>query len=822
MTLWHGASIRLSVINAVFSPTQMTRSLHTDAQRINIAASTWDFPFKVQLNLKPFIQHWRKIADEDPFAVSPEVRARVEKELEEFPYLLEPTYEITAFNKHEEFLRLLFQAYVPNKGLTYTIIGVVAPFTPIPYVLATDAYKAIVNPVDGEFDMLDLVYSMSRADARILYAYKNILKKFYHFDLKVEYPIITSVTNHRNGTSRYYKLTGNIHFFDVEALAPLPVIDENTLQELLDRDFDADAWMKILPPENFVLSGLVMLSLVDVTVEHAITRLENHLLNTNTNDAEWVKRVGLEIQNLLRLDHVHLGMATMQKDGLLNLSSQNRLWNSLLPYDTWRDNPDWFDGPMHQEVMLSGRTMIIEDLRKQKEHPSAKVFIDTGFVNLLLTPIRFDDRIIGILELATKNPGELNGLALFKINQIRLQFGIAMKRLLEEFENKVEAVMMQQFTSIHPVVQWRFREAAVRKLENKANSIAEDIVFDNVYPFFGSLDIRDSSKKRSLAIERDLSYHLHTAHQVLQKAYGELSFDILGELIADVEHNISRLRDHFTTGEEITITEFIKDQVNPVIVHLSQQYPQLSHLTEPYLKQLGNGSQFSTPFRSGYEEALNLINSCIVETLDAEEADLQRLYPCYFEKYRTDGVEYNIYAGPSMARGRMFDPLYLDNMRLRQLLWTCDIVRKVEALHPQLIALDENIRMQLNGISVPVDADLKIEIAPLILGYSHPITLRFRPDEKRIEVDGTYNVRYAILKKRIDKATVLGKPERLTLPGHISIVYAQDQEAVIYERHLSYLLKKGMIHPEWEYLDLEPPQGVEGLRAIRAKVNLKF
>ena len=108
----------------------------------------------------------------------------------------------------------------------------------------------------------------------------------------------------------------------------------------------------------------------------------------------------------------------------------------------------------------------------------------------------------------------------------------------------------------------------------------------------------------------------------------------------------------------------------------------------------------------------------------------------------------------------------------------------------------------------------------LILGYSHPITLRFRPDEKRIEVDGTYNVRYAILKKRIDKATILGKPERLTLPGHLSIVYAQDQEAQIYERHLSYLLKKGIIHPDWEYLDLEPPQGVEGLRAIRARVRM--
>jgi hypothetical protein len=61
-----------------------------------------------------------------------------------------------------------------------------------------------------------------------------------------------------------------------------------------------------------------------------------------------------------------------------------------------------------------------------------------------------------MLEIGCKNPGELNGMALFKINQIRLQFAFAMKKLLEDFENRVDAVMMQQFTSIHPAVQWRF------------------------------------------------------------------------------------------------------------------------------------------------------------------------------------------------------------------------------------------------------------------------------------------------------------------------------------------------------------------------------
>jgi hypothetical protein len=258
---------------------------------MSVPLSTWKFPFRVQLSLKPFIDHWRKVVDQNALAVAPEVKERVEQELRDFPYLLEPTFDLTAFKAHEEFLQLLFQPYIPGKGFINNTTGVVAPFTPFPFLVATDSYKAIVNPVDGEFHMLDLVYSMTGVDARMLYAYKNILRKFYNYDLKVEYPIITSVINNQNGTSRYYKLSGNTQFFDVVSLAPLPVIDEIKLQELLDRDFDEQAWMEILPPENFVLTGIVMLSLVDVTVEHAITRLETLLLNTLTNDADWVTRL---------------------------------------------------------------------------------------------------------------------------------------------------------------------------------------------------------------------------------------------------------------------------------------------------------------------------------------------------------------------------------------------------------------------------------------------------------------------------------------------------------------------------------------------------
>jgi GAF domain-containing protein len=784
--------------------------------------SLWEFPFQLQLHLKPFIDYWRALAVSPNSPISDETVAKIEQILKKNPELFEPTIDIRIFEPHQEFLNLLFAQAIPVEGFSNSIEAVTAPFAPYPPIKATRAYQNIVNPSDGKFELLDISFSGIYVDLRVLYAYKFILKKFYNFDLNVDQPVLTALSNAQTGLSRYFKLLGSPQFVDCILLAPLPEIDEESLQDLLDRDYDPVLWQKFLPPENFLFRGVTFVTLMDVTIEQAVARTQRYLLNSpDEGENNWFDNIRKEVQCLFRLQGLRLGIATIQRNGELNFNSKNPLWNSLLLRELFDDPRSLVEGSIYGEIMSTGQTIIIEDLNKcnNPNHPVEQAILKAGYNNMLCTPIHYDGQLIGIMELATPYAGQVNGLSLFKINQVKPIFAVAQKRLLEEFENRVEAIMLQQFTSIHPAIQWRFRDAAIHYLENKSNGLTgQEIVFENVFPFYGSLDIRDSSKKRSKAIGRDLMHNLDAAHGVLREGYESLSFEILGELINDVEKCRDKIRESFSSGDEASVTRFIRTEINPVITHLYQQYPQLIHSNPEYHETITSATGICTQYRLGYEAALGLVNNCIVNCLEAEEADLQRLYPCYFEKYRTDGVEYNIYAGPSIARGRDLDTLYLDNLRLRQLLWTWKIIQEVDKLQPQLQRLiDNSVDQSMNGDSDQV-VENKIEVAPLILAYTTPITLKFRPDEKRIDVDGSYNVRYEILKKRIDKATILGRPDRLTQPGHISVVYTQDHEIAVYEKHLKYLVNKGYINKEWEYLDLEPMQGVEGLRAIRVKV----
>ena len=177
---------------------------------------------------------------------------------------------------------------------------------------------------------------------------------------------------------------------------------------------------------------------------------------------------------------------------------------------------------------------------------------------------------------------------------------------------------------------------------------------------------------------------------------------------------------------------------------------------------------------------------------------MQKLLPHYFEIYKTDGVEYNIYLGQSILEHGKFLDYHLKDFRLWQLVSLCEATRLVER--------------EARRFPTPLST------AQLIFVYNSPISIRFRMDDKRFDVDGAYNVRYEIIKKRIDKATIKGTDERLTQKGKIAIVYLHEKDHREYLDYIGYLIDKGYVSPEVEELELNRLQGADGLKALRVTV----
>ena len=205
--------------------------------------------------------------------------------------------------------------------------------------------------------------------------------------------------------------------------------------------------------------------------------------------------------------------------------------------------------------------------------------------------------------------------------------------------------------------------------------------------------------------------------------------------------------------------------------------------------------------RKDYDETVNLINIHLSSRLDEEQRRAQEIYPHFFERYKTDGVEHNMYIGQEIAPDIPFNKLYLDNLRLWQLKSMCQL----EIEHKQ----------RMYTYPMP------LEIASLIMVYSTPLAIKYRMDEKQFDVDGAYNARYEIIKKRIDKAHIKNSTERITQVGKIVIIYTQAADLDKYLNYVSFLTYEGYFIGEPELFDVEDLEGAVGLKDLRVKVNFE-
>ena len=208
----------------------------------------------------------------------------------------------------------------------------------------------------------------------------------------------------------------------------------------------------------------------------------------------------------------------------------------------------------------------------------------------------------------------------------------------------------------------------------------------------------------------------------------------------------------------------MQGQVVSIFNHLHSTQPLVKNEIEHYFASLDPQIGMLYKHRKDYEQSISRINDTLARFLDKEQIAAQKVYPHYFERYVTDGMEFNIYMGQPLTPRKKFDEIYLRNLKMWQLTVLAKAARLTHDLEKQL--------------SHP------LRTTQLILSHSIPLSISFRTEERKFDVDGAYNIRYEIVKKRIDKVRIKDTNERLTQPGKIAIVYSQSKDAMrIYGIH---------------------------------------
>src|SRR5881628_94892 len=765
------------------------------------------FPFKSELSLAPLLAFWGKKYGDDTSAKGAFIRT-VREQISQVPELLNPITDLSVIERHKALVDVLMAGIFPPAFFEQEFTAVLIPFM-LKSFYATPPFERLLRAEDGSLrGHVNLDASMISA-MRVFFAYALILERVYGVKLDVDYPLILTATDPDTGLDRHFKMEFDWRFVEVEPVGPVPVLTDEMRRRLHGDLFETAMFREVLPADRFVFRGFTIFRAIEVTDQEVLSSLERDLIDKESIVSHTrFKALQDKLRTLFRRPDLRFGLAALDGDQVLVLNYGAECEHACIFADSRHHTVEEFRGSVYERAVVQGSPLIVEDLAEMPDRTRADDdLLQFGLRNIIVAPLLYQGRVIGTLELGSPLPGDLDATHLPKLHQILPLFSMAVQRSMEELNARIQAFIKEKCTAIHPVVEWRFRKAVLKGIEHHAAGAEasgqelEPIVFERVYPLYALSDIRGSSIERSLAIQADVLTQLRLARDVVQAAHAAKRLPALDELLYRVNKHTAKIEKNLNSGDEVGVVSFLRADVERLFDHLQGFGPAVRERIEAYRAALD--PRFGTVYarRKLFDESVTRIADTISAYLDLEEQAAQGMFPHYFEKQKTDGVDYQIYVGASLVEDGRFDPLYLKSLRLWQLMVTCGIALRTHQLRDQL--------------PVPLEA------THLVLVQHAPLSIRFRFDEKRFDVDGAYDIRYEIVKKRIDKALIKGANERLTQPGKIAIVYAQRAEANEYRGYIEYLQNLGYLTREVEDVELDELQGVHGLHALRVTVDLR-
>lgn len=722
-----------------------------------------------------------------------------------YPELRDGFKDLELLEKHKEVIGIIL-ADTFSPVLTQNEIKTAStPFENLTFN-SSERFKRILKDAGEDFEL-----EIRNIPDELSYIMKCtvILSFYYGFKLDFKRPFFYDIPD-ANGVMHHYRILYNADFMEIIPTEHSKELTQDDVDELLENFDNTELWKEKIPPNSFIAKGFVISNMFDVTAEHSISEIKSTLIGRHKHvQKDFMESFQDTFRSLFRLKEIKVGFAGYDSNANHFFKIYGKGMESFIlhgkdsePCDSMLC--DYSHGKLFRESKYFAISNVEKSLVRSHESQPYKSLHEQGIKSAILAPISNDGELLGVLELVSNTVNELNSVNANKLDDVMPFIISAVLRSIEEEENLIDAIIQHECTTVHPSVYWKFQEEAKRFMADELaghQPLFKEIVFKDVYPLYGQIDIKDSSKERNLSIQRDLMIQLSEINEVLGRATQKYQLPIYEELMYRVDTYLSEVREALYTHTEQAVFDFVKEEVDPIFKHLKKEDKELKGLIQKYESKIDETTESYYDHRRNYDDSVMEANMQLAALLDKKQLEAQEMFPHYFERYKTDGVEHNMYIGSSIARDRKFNKLYLSNLRLWQLQVMCDMENKYYAMKPHL----------------PV----KLDVASLILVYSTSLAIRFRMDEKRFDVDGTYNARYEVIKKRIDKSYIKGTNERLTQKGKLAIVYSQRKDEREYMRYIHFLKAKGYFTNNIEIVELEGLQGVTGLKAIRAEILYK-
>lgn len=660
---------------------------------------------------------------------------------------------------------------------------------------------AFQNTIDSNFKQYEGEVDGDKLNFRNILLYNLILERFYGIDhIHTEYIYETYI----NGFSKYFELRIDFTFVDITYDGELPKIDLTTIRQ---NKFDTDnifvELVKDIDLSRFHFSGFSILRLLSRDKKFIIRKIQNIVNSLSTEDPDSLKK---ELRNIfysiIEKDDVEFYFLPIFELTGFPISGSEYAENSILLGKYFNSVNNTTNSNIYTYLNKpSIWSYGIDPNLDAEDEEFINILNNHGVKSFLGIPLYHHDQFVGLIEISsTKYNFDKNDA--FKIKKYLPHFAQLANDCVHYSKTQLNNIILENFTNIQPALQWRFNEVAVSYFtqlnHNKEQAKLEEIIFEDVYPIYGSVDIKDSTQIRSTA-QKELVYshfeNLLSLFEDLALIFSHQELTICVEKIKKViqcvddvhfENHLYNLRDLLEGNTACTLRELMT-------IHSNNEYV-VRKIKE--ILDIISIVQYTNNYP--FEKSLKAVTQVIKQEYDLLNNELQSIFPCYFETFRTDGIEYDAYIGQSITPTLTFSDGMILDMFKQQIISMIKIIGKVRQL--------------ANNIPIP------LQTTQLLFVHPDRINISFRQDEKRFDVEGGYNIRYQIIKKRIDKVLIENTQERLVQPDSIAIVFSNENVKDKITGVLQELIKWGMLEDKIEIHSLEELQGISSLRAFRVNV----
>ncbi|AWW00209.1 GAF domain-containing protein [Arcticibacterium luteifluviistationis] len=722
---------------------------------------------------------------------------------------LQENIPIDKTHEHESIFKEIYNFLVPPASDESDVkLAFSSPLRATPFY-GTDSFYNLLLKKESQcldYEALEEYEPSSKKD--IIQVYSLILEKLYGFPQKPTQPAIICIKAPDSTLKKYYKLDVDNTFVKISPKGKLPDFDILELRESWQKDFDVSSILRILPLSQFKFEGFSVIKLEDVTVPQSVEHIKSLIIDrASFENNSYHEEILNSLKNLTGNANLCFDLVPLLKVNDDIVLNPDTLCNSQLFRHT-------FNGDTAQNIYINfckeyfkNPCMIFKpslDTACGGNEFDLKV-LKSEFKSMAIIPVLCKKNVVGLLIVYSKEKNAINEMVMGRLHSAISIIAQSLEHDIAEFNQKIETIIREKYTFLQGAVEWKFKEAALHYMEERLNDSliknVETIAFKDVYPLYGAIDVRNSTIERNNAQHLDFTFQISALLNTLNYIQKHVKHGLTDKLIARSEKFLDRIVKNEYAGDELKIQAFLDIDINTFISEVKSEltHTATGEMIDKYLS-LSEESGTGHLHRRGFENDMQTINSTVNRYLENSKGKLQEDFPTYFEKFRTDGVEYDIYIGQSIEPKKTFKKEYLDKIRKWQLSSMAEIAILNEALLPKL--------------SLPLRTTQLIFINP------GSIDISFREDERRFDVEGSYNIRYEVIKKRIDKVKLKGKDERLTQPGKIALVYFDSQTALEYIPYIEDLQAQGLLLDDLELLELEHLQGVNGLKALRVGINL--